>query len=148
MNHWRHPTGANPKTIDLIALGPSQREYHGHQHAAYNPVLASPDETWIVNKGIRTVKSDLAFVLDDLEGERRRSPRYAGEIIDYAMNRPVITSELMDCERSGWPGRFHNYPLTKIIDSLGLRLAFLSGHRKADACAGPRCRYAGRVLPA
>ena len=69
-------------------------------------------------------------MLDDLEGERRRSPRYAGEIIDYAMNRPVITSELMDCERPGWPGRFHNYPLTKIIDSIGLRLAFCQGIAK------------------
>jgi hypothetical protein len=124
---WQHPTGGRPKVIDIIALGPSQREYHNHQHAAYNPVLDAADETWIVNKGMRTVKSDLAFVLDDLEGERRRSLRYAGELIEYAMHRPIITSEIMDCERSRWPGRFYNYPLTKIIDSLGLRLAFCQG---------------------
>ena len=130
MTHWHHPTGDHPKVIDLIALGPSQREYHGHQHAAYNPVLSAPDETWIVNKGLRTVKSDLAFVLDDLEGERRRSQRYASEIIAYARSRPVITSELMDCERSRWPGKIHNFPLTPIIDCLGKRLAFCQGIAK------------------
>jgi len=130
MTGWTHPTGKVHEVVDIIALGPSQREYHAHQHAAYNPVLAAPDETWIVNKGLRTVRSDMAWVLDDLEGERRRSARYAQEIIDYAADRPVITSELMDCERGSWPGQFHNYPLTEIIDSLGLRLAFCQGNHR------------------
>ena len=116
---WTHPTGGVPAVIDIIALGPSQREYHADQHSSYTPNLDRPDETWIINKGLRTVKSDLAFVLDDLEGERRKSARYADDIIAYAEKRPVITSELMDIERPAWPGLFFNYPLTEVIDHIG-----------------------------
>lgn len=130
MTLYYHPTVISPKVVDIIALGPSQREYHGHQHSAYNPVMPKADETWTVNKGIRTIRSDLAFILDDLEGERRKSSRYASEILDYAKERPVITSELMDCERDNWPGLIYNYPLTEIIDSIGLRVAFCQGNHK------------------
>lgn len=113
--------------MDIIALGPSQREYHGMLHANYNPPLPAPDETWAVNKGLRSVVSDLAFVLDDLEGERRHSQRYADEIINYAAQRPVITSELTNHERMSWPGLIFNYPLTEVIDHVGGRLAPLQG---------------------
>lgn len=121
---WKHPTGRVPSTVDIISLGPSQREYHAHQHSAYTPSTPAPDEVWTLNKGIRTVKSDLAFVLDDLEGERRKSARYADEIIAYAQERNVITSELASVERPTWPGLFHDYPLTRILDKLGGEIAY------------------------
>lgn len=125
--NWQHPTGRNPQVIDLISLGPSQREYHSHHHALYNPTLPKADELWTLNKGIRTIKSDMAFILDDLEGERRRSVRYAKEIIEYASDKPVITSELSAAERENWPGHIHNYPLTEIVDYIGAKLAWLQG---------------------
>jgi hypothetical protein len=116
---WKHPTGKKPKVVDIIALGPSQREYHAHQHSAYTPSMPNPDETWAINKGIRTIGSDMAFVLDDLEGERRQSAQYADDLLAYAKNKPIITSELMDCERPTWPGKIHNYPLTEVMDHIG-----------------------------
>jgi hypothetical protein len=127
---WQHPTGNKPLVVDIIALGPSQREYHAHHHASYTPAMDAPDETWIINKGLRTIKSDMAFVLDDLEGEKRQSTRYADEILEYAQDRPIITSELMDIERPAWPGQIHNYPLTEIVDHIGAWLAQAQGVKK------------------
>jgi len=127
MTDWQHPTGNTPDVVDIVALGPSQREYHAHQHAAYNPPMSMPNETWAINKGLRTVKSDMAFVLDDLEGERRQSDRYASDLLAYAQDKPIITSELMDCERPTWSGQIHNYPLTEIIDHIGAGLVARQG---------------------
>jgi len=130
MKKWQHPTGNSPDVVDIIALGPSQREYHAHHHAAYTPAMPSPDETWAINKGMRTIRSDLAFVLDDLEGERRQSSRYADELLDYAKDRPIITSELMKCERGTWPGLIYDYPLSGVVDHIGERLAKIQGIKK------------------
>lgn len=123
----KHPTGKSPAVVDIIALGPSQREYFAMHNSAYTQGLPAADETWIINKGLRTVKSDLAFVLDDLEGERRRSQRYADEILEYAKDHPVITSELMEVERVNWPGKFYDYPLTEVIDYIGTYIVALQG---------------------
>ena len=125
---WSHPTGNQPRTVDIICLGPSQRQYHAMLHAEYTPGLAVPDETWTLNKGIRSIPCDLAFILDDLEGEERKSKRYADEIRAFAAKTPVITSELMEYERHRWPGQFHNYPLREILVAIGARLLEQAGH--------------------
>lgn len=120
--NYRHPTGSVPKVVDLVALGPSQRDYHAMLHSQYTPGMPKADEVWTLNKGIRSIVCDLAFVLDDLIGEERKSAQYADELRKFAWRTPVITSELTKAERESFPGMFYEYPLREVLEYVGTRI--------------------------
>ena len=89
MLEWQHPTGGKPVSVNIVACGPTQATYHAG-HTLYDPALPAADETWLVNKAVRTVRGDLAFVMDDLVGECRRSDKYRQSLIEYP--GPILTS--------------------------------------------------------
>lgn len=143
---WHHPTGEAPKVVDLVGLGPTQRNYHAALHAQYTPDLARPCEVWTLNKGIRSIACDLAFVLDDLEGECRKSSRYQEEIGEFAFHTPIITSEMDHQARQRFPmGDFHEYPLWPIVDRVGATILEHRGKTEAYQSevrqAGLECGY-------
>lgn len=113
----QHPTGKQPKTINLLALGPTLADYHA-AHFKYDPVVPEVDETWTLNKGFRTCSADLCFILDDLEGERRISKRYGDEI--NRLDIPVITTVVDDTVLQSYPDvKLVEYPITKILEFWG-----------------------------
>lgn len=113
----QHPTGKRPKSINLVALGPTNSDYHG-AHFRYDPVVPPADEVWTVNKGFRTVKADLVFILDDLVGEAGISSRYARDINTAGI--PIITSILDEQVEGIYPDSdLHAYPLSSVIDFWG-----------------------------
>lgn len=118
MEPYEHPTKAAPKTINVIALGPTQAQYHA-THAQYDPPVPRCDENWTCNKGFRTVGCDLVFILDDLDGERRKSARYAEEI--RGCKAPIITSIIDQEVAAAFPyENLTSIPIHEMIDFYGV----------------------------
>ena len=115
---WQHPTGRNPERIAIVGLGPTQSDWH-NAHVQYTPPLAEVDEVWTVNKGFRTVRCDLVFIMDDLVEEARISPRYGDDIA--ACPVPVITSTVDAPVRKRWPNVLQ-YPLDDVLKFWGAQL--------------------------
>lgn len=118
---WRHPTGKQPKRIAIIGLGPTSQDWHS-AHVQYTPPLAPVDEVWTVNKGLRTVRADLAFVMDDLVDEARKSERYGEDIANCPI--PVITSTVDAPVKARWPKALA-YPLEEVLSFWGARLNWM-----------------------
>ena len=109
---WQHPTGRAPKTVLITALGPSKHDLIEHQ-TGHEPdqALHDVDEVWGVNAGANWLSGRVAFdvlwVLDYLEGEAARLPRYVQQLEAWVERhqKPVITSV---AGRYTWA---HEYPL-------------------------------------
>lgn len=115
---WEHPTGNQPKRVAIIGLGPTSQDWHA-AHVQYTPPLDPVDEVWTVNKGFRTVKADMVFIMDDLVDEARKSPRYGDEIA--ACDIPVVTSTVDALVKERWP-RALRYPLKEVMQFWGAQL--------------------------
>lgn len=115
---WEHPTGRKPERICILGLGPTAQDWHA-AHVQYTPPLAPVDEVWTLNKGIRTVKADLAFIMDDLIEEARRSERYGEEIAECHL--PVITSTVDPMVKGRFPNALE-YPLVDVASFWGARI--------------------------
>lgn len=141
--NWVHPTKQTPRTVNIIALGPTNADFHT-AHFSYDPVVPRADETWTVNKGFRTTKSDLVFILDDLERERRISPRYHDDICGHS--GPIITSICDPLVRKAYPGvSLWEYPIHQVVDFWGL--TFLQRQRGINQSFSPLdIRHAGRQV--
>ena len=127
---YDHPTGRPPKRINIVALGPTQNQFHA-QHFVYDPQAAIVDETWTCNKGFRTVACDLVFILDDLEGERRKSFRYHQEIKEC--KSPIVTSIIdRDVLDNFSPKQFSEFPIGGVIDFYGA--VYLWHQMRFDGC--------------
>lgn len=127
---WQHPTGNAPKRVCILGLGPTSQDWHS-AHVQYNPPLAPVDEVWSVNKGFRTVKADMVFVMDDLVDEARKSPRYGEEIAQCTI--PVITSTVDPLVQERWPNAL-KYPLQEVLQFWGSRLNYMrTGETEMDA---------------
>ena len=96
---WVHPTGRNPKSISIIALGPSKGDLldvtTGHQPPAE---IMDCDEVWGINGGANhfggIVAYDMLWVMDHLDGEAIREPRYMELVERWATRHesPIMTS--------------------------------------------------------
>lgn len=127
---WQHPTGKAPKRVAILGLGPTAQDWHA-AHVQYNPPLDPVDEVWSVNKGFRTVKSDLVFIMDDLVDEARKSPRYGDEIAQAEI--PVITSTVDSQVAERWPDAMA-YPLQDVLTFWGARIKWMqTGDEEVDA---------------
>jgi len=108
-----------PRTVNLVALGPTNADYHG-LHFRYDPVIPQTDQVWTVNKGFRTTKADLVFILDDLVGEARISKRYADEINKCQL--PIITTIIDDEVAALYPDKQKDtfeYPIHDVLTFWG-----------------------------
>jgi hypothetical protein len=116
---WQHPVQTSlgvpdpnhqpPKSIHLIGLGPSHRDY---QQMWLNPetpeVLYQRDEAWTVNRGIFAVPHDLLFCMDHITGEAENWPTYGSRLWHH--DKPIITSD----NAEGWPAHVLRYPFEEI----------------------------------
>ena len=120
---WKHPTGSIPKVVDIVACGPTIRSYMAMRFE-YDPIAPTPDEVWTLNKAVRTVRADLAFIMDDLVGEARRSERYRQDL--ECLQIPVITSTVDMQVEDLYPTLFMHglteYPLDEVLNQLGARV--------------------------
>ena len=102
-----------PKSMSLVALGPTNADYHG-VHFRYDPVVPQTDQVWTVNKGFRTTRCDLVFILDDLVGEAGISERYAKEINHCGV--PIITTIIDEQVKAIYPdAEIKQYPLFDVM---------------------------------
>ena len=149
MEAWKHPTGESPKRICILGLGPTSQDWHT-AHTQYTPPLAAVDEVWTVNKGFRTTRADVVFIMDDLVEEARKSKRYGEEIADCQI--PVITSTVDPLVTERWPNALQ-YPLTDIVAHYGAQL--LSRQTGFDTIDGEdalktgleQCAYFNNSIP-
>lgn len=88
--HWKHPTGANPARVDVVALGRTCQTYAKNQLRKQRDPENTVDEVWTINRGLRLFACDLAFVLDELDAENRKDPDYGKAIA--AFDKPIITT--------------------------------------------------------
>lgn len=120
---WQHPTGNIPKTVALVCLGPS---HAGYIRAAMEPDLSDAviglDEVWTLNRGIGVFQHDLGFVLDHIQGEADKFPRYGALL--WKHKHPIITSD--HCE--GWPNHVHRFPLREVWNWLARTLNPMHGN--------------------
>jgi hypothetical protein len=111
---------APPKTVAIIACGPTNADWHAGQFT-YEPQFPKTDEVWTLNKALRTTRADLVFIMDDMVGEARRSPAYADDI--RKLTCPVITSTVDDDVLRLFPNvQLIRYPIEEIIWTMGLRM--------------------------
>lgn len=85
---YEHPTGNTPKNVALVALGPSKADFFEMQ-TPHEP-LAAFDEVWTMNTGLRFVKHDLVFIMDDLLDFGSRYPEYGTAMRGHG--KPILTS--------------------------------------------------------
>lgn len=102
---WHHPTGNSPKIVTLLCLGPSREAYVGARLARdLADATEGVDETWTLNRGGGAFRHDLLWVMDHIQGEADRYPRYGAAL--WKHDKPIITSDAAD----GWPAHVHRYP--------------------------------------
>jgi len=109
MENWHHPTGNTPKTVTLVCLGPSRNAYVGglFEHDLSEACIGA-DEIWTLNRGANVFHHDLLWVMDHIQGEADKNPRYGASLWHH--DKPIITSDDLD----GWPAHVHAYPFKAI----------------------------------
>ena len=106
---WQHPTGATPKNVIVVGLGPSHHEYDQAWLTPDTPdILWQADEIWGINRGIFSIEHDMNFVMDWVEGEALRFPVYGAKLFNH--HKPIITSEVP----AGWPEHIKRFPFEEI----------------------------------
>jgi hypothetical protein len=120
---WYHPTGGAPRSVTLLGLGPTSQHYHT-ANFQYTPKIPATEEVWTLNKGGRTQRCDLLFVMDDLEGERLKAPSYFRDLM--ASPVPIITSRvdtIIERQVTGadTDAEVFEYPLAAVVDYCGER---------------------------
>lgn len=107
--NWKHPTGRQPKTVALIALGNSASSYIGARFESdLSDAVIDVDEIWTLNRGCGVFSHDLLFVMDHIQGEADKFPRYGAYL--WKHNKPIITSD----NAEGWPSHVHLFPFNEI----------------------------------
>jgi hypothetical protein len=81
-----------PARVALVALGPSRTAYH--ELLAHHEPSAPWEEVWTLNTGMRALRADLCFVMDDEAEFALRYPEY-GDLL-RAPPCPVITGCVYD----------------------------------------------------
>jgi SAM-dependent methyltransferase len=109
MTNWQHPTGNQPKAVALICLGPSRNTYINACLAQdLSEAVCGLDEVWTLNRGIGVFRHDLGFVMDHIQGEADKYPRYGALL--WKHDKPIITSD--NC--AGWPDHVHKLPIREM----------------------------------
>jgi hypothetical protein len=125
MDRWVHPTGNQPQSVCVWALGPSK--HNGLEDTTkHEPPkeIMDCDEYWGINGGVNWFGGicayDVLWVMDHLDGEAAKEPQYA-EYIKRWMTRhdsPVMTSH---AGTWGLHKQIHEYPVHAVEDFYCLR---------------------------
>jgi hypothetical protein len=119
---WQHPTTTRlgvrvadprlPKSVHLVGLGPSGREFVWMWLTPETPpLLTERDEIWTVNRAVfGSVPHDLLFVMDNITTEAEQFPTYGKRLWQH--DRPIITSDNL----AGWPPHVLAYPVAEVMD--------------------------------
>lgn len=106
---WTHPTGNQPASAILVCLGPSRNTYvSGLLEHDLADACTGMDEVWTLNRGGNAFKHDLLWVMDHIQGEADKHPRYGASL--WKHDKPIITSDNLD----GWPPHVRRYPFEAI----------------------------------
>ncbi len=116
---WEHPgTCRWPERVIVSALGPSRHDFQNVQTKHEAPML-DVCEVWGLNAGANwqsgRVSFDLLWVMDYLDGEVVKWPRYVEHLVEWARerDRSIMTS---------WPGNYSDvtiaYPLAEVQESI------------------------------
>lgn len=113
---FRHPTGTTPTSVHMVALGHSlntwmARELSKGRQAADESLSRNGVEVWTLNRGVRLLRSDLAFVLDEIDAQARLDPGYGSMLAAY--EKPIISTSY-----SSLAQRCYVYPAREILDTL------------------------------
>ena len=100
-----------PDVVDLVCLGNTCADYVRYQ-LRKEPGIPMANQTWVVNRGIRVFQNDLAWVMDDLEGEAAVDSEY-GDYLQAHLN-PIVTSR----SYLGFPSSCE-YPLHHVVRFVG-----------------------------
>lgn len=123
-----HVTGRIPTIVDIVACGPTFSDWVA-SNFGYDSVIGRADEVWTLNKGLRTYKADLVFVMDDLVGEGRLSEEYRRDI--NALTVPVITSIIDADVQAMYPNvRLYRYPIAHVLWAIGFAIERARGARE------------------
>lgn len=127
--NWTHPTGRNPKSVLIVALGPTKLDLM-EMTTAHEPAseVMDVDEVWGINAGANhlagRVAYDMLWVMDHLDGEARRLPRYAELLAAWAWRHKA---SIMTSQGGDWAkGRHyvHEYPLDWVLGKVGTDNAY------------------------
>lgn len=131
----RHVTGRTPRSVAIVACGPTSSQWHAGNFT-YEPQFGAIDEVWTLNKGLRTTRCHVGFVMDDLVGEAARSASYAADL--GALEVPIITSIVDDAVRRIFPdNRLYAYPLGPVWTHIGTRMLRARGLPDAEIHGNP-----------
>jgi hypothetical protein len=109
----KHPTGTPPKSVALIAAGPSKNVWVDYV-SGMELADGLPEEVWTINCMGRGLRSDLTFIMDDYTYFRGHFPSFATWY--EKCPHPIITS----VPRPECPNAVI-YPLAHILSMPGVR---------------------------
>jgi hypothetical protein len=120
---WAHPTGKVPKSVVIVGLGPTKTHLLDvtTAHVPDDGIMQA-DEWWGLNGGINhyggRMRYDLVWMMDYIDGEKWKEPKYVKLVEDYLArwNVPLITSQAGSYEGNK---RVHEYPLHWVYKRLG-----------------------------
>ena len=136
--------GEPPETVAIVGCGPTMKDWH-MGHFGYACAFPPVDQVWGLNKGLRTQKADLGFVMDDLVGECRRSPEYYEDL--KALKLPIITSTVDTEVRKLLPNaNLTEYPLREVLLCVGHKVLAARNQRADDPVALEIGKEAGYYL--
>lgn len=120
---WRHPTGTLPKSVVIVGLGPTKTHLLDVTTAhAPSETLMQADEWWGLNGGINhyggRMRYDLVWMMDYIEGEKWKEPKYIDHVERYLdrWNVPLITSQAGSYVEHP---HIYEYPLHWVFKRLG-----------------------------
>lgn len=122
---WKHPTGQSPKSVLVVALGPTKADLLEMTTAHQPPAsVMDCDEVWGMNGGVNhfagRVQYDVLWVMDYLDGEQAREPEYARRISAWQARNgsPVITSQAGQWQwKPSTP--IYEYPIDEVVRCVG-----------------------------
>lgn len=98
-----------PKEVHLVGLGPTHQLFLKNFLALDPPeFMLRSDAFWTLNRGVWFVPHDICFVMDHIQNEANRAPRYGERM--WKHDKPIITSDDME----GWPPHVYAYPFEEI----------------------------------
>lgn len=119
-----------PRSISVIGCGPTSQTWNAGNFT-YERQVPKTEEVWTLNKGLRTIRADRGFVLDDMVGEARRCPEYADDL--NRLQIPLITSTVDVEVRKLFPDLdLIRYPMKEIIWEIGVRFGLAQGYSACD----------------
>lgn len=122
---WKHPTGGNPTSVMIVALGPTKHNLL-ELTTKHRPDcrLMDFDELWGLNGGVNwfggRVQFDMLWVMDYLDGEAVKEPEYAKHIKNWIerYQKPVMTSQ---AGTWGLNRHVHEYPIERVNQCYDIR---------------------------